>query len=306
MSCVFDARLGLQMNQIAAKKPEADTELDDQEMDSSLDRTPPGIQVIQADKYDSEPQKLAVADDDSGEGGGELSDYPNTDYCENEEDSDEDESINLDAANYGFDPLDKYLLRKNKSSSPPNGTAKPIDMDYGNTKPEPRDATDRLIVRPKQEVWERRRGRILMEGFVEEPISNELDPFSEGTDSPKCFSRTKSLTDEDLDELKGCLDLGFGFNYEEIPELCNTLPALELCYSISQRFQDEQQRTPSSTTDTGMSSSPVDACSNSASSCSQSPIANWKISSPGDCPEQVKARLKFWAQAVACTVRLCS
>jgi hypothetical protein len=203
MSCVFDTRLGLQMNQIAAKKPEADTELDDQEMDSSLDRTPPGIQVIQADKYDSEPQKLAVADDDSGEGGGELSDYPNTDYCENEEDSDEDESINLDAANYGFDPLDKYLLRKNKSSSPPNGTAKPIDMDYGNTKPEPRDATDRLIVRPKQEVWERRRGRILMEGFVEEPISNELDPFSEGTDSPKCFSRTKSLTDEDLDELKG-------------------------------------------------------------------------------------------------------
>ncbi|KAI5314233.1 hypothetical protein L3X38_043409 [Prunus dulcis] len=35
----------------------------------------------------------------------------------------------------------------------------------------------------------------------------------------------QSLTDEDLDELKGCLDLGFGFSYEEIPELCNTLPA---------------------------------------------------------------------------------
>jgi hypothetical protein len=26
----------------------------------------------------------------------------------------------------------------------------------------------------------------------------------------------------------------------------------------------------------------------------------------GDHPEDVKARLKYWAQAVACTVRLCS
>lgn len=26
----------------------------------------------------------------------------------------------------------------------------------------------------------------------------------------------------------------------------------------------------------------------------------------GDHPEDVKARLKFWAQAVACTVRLCN
>ncbi|KAJ0703129.1 hypothetical protein HanPI659440_Chr14g0547511 [Helianthus annuus] len=26
----------------------------------------------------------------------------------------------------------------------------------------------------------------------------------------------------------------------------------------------------------------------------------------GDRPEDVKARLKYWAQAVACTVRLCN
>ncbi|KAE8704555.1 GLUTATHIONE PEROXIDASE 2 family protein [Hibiscus syriacus] len=62
------------------------------------------------------------------------------------------------------------------------------------------------------------------------------------------LKRTKSLTGEDLDELKGCLDLGFGFSYDEIPELCNTLPALELCYSTS----------PTNTT-----------------------LANWKISTPG-------------------------
>ncbi|KAL4555330.1 hypothetical protein LXL04_037947 [Taraxacum kok-saghyz] len=60
----------------------------------------------------------------------------------------------------------------------------------------------------------------LKEGYVERSDDDEL-------------VRAKSLTDEDLDELKGCLDLGFGFSYNEIPELCNTLPTLELCYSMS-------------------------------------------------------------------------
>jgi len=106
------------------------------------------------------------------------------------------------------------------------------------------------------------------------------------------LGRTKSLTDEDLEELKGCLDLGFGFHYDEIPELCNTLPALELCYSMSQKFLDDQQKSPESSPESGSPPS--------------GPIANWKISSPGDHPEDVKARLKFWAQAVACTVKLCS
>ncbi|THU67678.1 hypothetical protein C4D60_Mb05t27230 [Musa balbisiana] len=104
---------------------------------------------------------------------------------------------------------------------------------------------------------------------------------------PGWFARTRSLTDEDLEELKGCLDLGFGFSYEEIPGLCNTLPALELCYSLCQsvRLNDHPDRYPSP---------------------SSSPAANWRFSSPGDDPDEVKARLKYWAQAVACTVRLCS
>ncbi|TXG72863.1 hypothetical protein EZV62_001442 [Acer yangbiense] len=115
----------------------------------------------------------------------------------------------------------------------------------------------------------KKKNQVLLEGYVE-------------TDSEDDLKRTKSLTDDDLDELKGCLDLGFGFSYDEIPELCNTLPALELCYSMSQKFTDDHHNS------------------------SDSPIANWKISSPGDHPEDVKARLKFWAQAVACTVKLCS
>ncbi|CAJ1977792.1 unnamed protein product [Sphenostylis stenocarpa] len=122
--------------------------------------------------------------------------------------------------------------------------------------------------RSRAEKKSEKKKQVLLEGYVEEDLA-----------------RTKSLTDEDLEELKGCLDLGFGFSYDEIPELCNTLPALELCYSMSQKFMDNSPPSPHS-----LSTS----------------IANWKISSPGDHPEDVKARLKFWAQAVACTVKLCS
>ncbi|XP_066315568.1 uncharacterized protein [Miscanthus floridulus] len=103
-------------------------------------------------------------------------------------------------------------------------------------------------------------------------------------------ARTKSLTEDDLDDLKGCLDLGFGFAYSEIPELCGTLPALDLCYSMTRRFLDEQ-RPPGQELEEEPASPP---------------LPNWRISGPGDDPEEVKARLKYWAQAVACTVKLCS
>ncbi|KAG7013888.1 hypothetical protein SDJN02_24057, partial [Cucurbita argyrosperma subsp. argyrosperma] len=136
----------------------------------------------------------------------------------------------------------------------------------------------------------KKKNQILLEGFVEDSDEENL-------------TRTKSLTDDDLEELKGCVDLGFAFCYDEIPELCNTLPALELCYSMSQKFLDEHQKVPEHS---------LPDLADSVSS----PIPNWKISSPGepfdsilnlgDHPEDVKARLKFWAQAVACTVRLCN
>ncbi|PKU80078.1 uncharacterized protein LOC110095703 [Dendrobium catenatum] len=142
--------------------------------------------------------------------------------------------------------------------------------------------------------WPQRRRKkgaaaVKLEGYVDEGES----PVA-GEDGGTTVGRTKSLTDEDLEELKGCLDLGFGFSYEEIPELCGTLPALELCYSMSQRFLDEQQQQRSA------------AGYNAVSAISPVRVANWKISNPGDHPDEVKARLKYWAQAVACTVKLCS
>ncbi|XP_010457696.1 PREDICTED: uncharacterized protein LOC104739135 [Camelina sativa] len=139
---------------------------------------------------------------------------------------------------------------------------------------------------------ERKKSQVLLEGYVETSASSSA--FSTDDDQKDDLTRSKSLTDDDLEDLKGCLDLGFGFSYDEIPELCNTLPALELCYSMSQKFLDDKHRSPDHSS---ADDSPV---------TSPAPIANWKISSPGDNPDDVKARLKYWAQAVACTVQLCS
>ncbi|KAJ4956542.1 hypothetical protein NE237_013325 [Protea cynaroides] len=157
------------------------------------------------------------------------------------------------------------------------------DEEVAEERSPPTDFRDR-------EPWSKKtkKNQVFLEGYVE--TGDEENHDKGGSNG---FSRTKSLTDDDLDELKGCLDLGFGFSYDEIPELCNTLPALELCYSMSQRFLDEQQKSPETSV---VSSATPETCSSSSG-----PIANWRISSPGDDPDEVKARLKFWAQAVACT-----
>ncbi|OWM87928.1 uncharacterized protein LOC116196884 [Punica granatum] len=146
------------------------------------------------------------------------------------------------------------------------------------------EGADQNVRCPKKKTTKKKKKQVLLEGYVE------------ATGDEDDLVRTKSLTDEDLDELKGCLDLGFGFSYDEIPELCSTLPALELCYSMSRKFNDESLKSPEAEVE-APESLPEPAAS---------PIASWRISSPGDHPEDVKARLKFWAQAVACTVRLCS
>lgn len=104
----------------------------------------------------------------------------------------------------------------------------------------------------------------------------------------------RSITDNDFAELRGCIDLGFVFTQDDIPDLRETLPALEVCYAISQNLQDPQAT--------------LLPCEDSGSPLPESPstsptISSWKIASPGDQPQQVKARLRHWAQAVACNVR---
>ncbi|KAH7295270.1 hypothetical protein KP509_27G040700 [Ceratopteris richardii] len=112
-------------------------------------------------------------------------------------------------------------------------------------------------------------------------------------------ARTLSLTDEDLEELKGSIDLGFGFSCGEECDLSGTLPALELYFAINRQYNESKNR-----------SSPVSPLERSvlygtlSEDSPKSPHnASWRISSPGDNPSQVKARLRHWAQAVACSVK---
>ncbi|KAB2094614.1 hypothetical protein ES319_A02G171400v1 [Gossypium barbadense] len=107
--------------------------------------------------------------------------------------------------------------------------------------------------------------------------------------------RSKSVTDEDLDELKACIELGFGFEFDSTEldqRLSSTFPALGLYYAVNKNYNDVVSRSvssPSAASDCDSIPSPVG-----------SPHA---IFDPADSPQTVKTRLKQWAQVVACSVR---
>ncbi|XP_010269831.1 PREDICTED: uncharacterized protein LOC104606375 [Nelumbo nucifera] len=106
--------------------------------------------------------------------------------------------------------------------------------------------------------------------------------------------RSKSVTDEDLVELKACIELGFGFDSDSPhldSRLSDTLPALGLYYAVNKQYNDSVSKSPSSST--------------AASECdASSPLGSpHTIFTPGDNPQLVKTRLRQWAQVVACSVR---
>ncbi|XP_004294800.1 PREDICTED: uncharacterized protein LOC101292492 [Fragaria vesca subsp. vesca] len=84
----------------------------------------------------------------------------------------------------------------------------------------------------------------------------------------RSLNRSKSISNDDLEELKACIELGFGFDSPEIdPKLRNALPALESYHALH-----KQQFSKS-------------------------------LSTERDDAEVVKMRLKQWALLVACAVR---
>nr|TKW32174.1 hypothetical protein SEVIR_2G152800v2 [Setaria viridis] len=83
--------------------------------------------------------------------------------------------------------------------------------------------------------WPRQVSRPVVVAASEEEGGESAGAATLGREGSGGMERARSLTVDDLEELKGCVDLGFGFNYHEIPELCGMLPALELCYSVSRR-----------------------------------------------------------------------
>ncbi|PIA26949.1 hypothetical protein AQUCO_08400009v1 [Aquilegia coerulea] len=133
---------------------------------------------------------------------------------------------------------------------------------------------------PRDIAWERRRRQILI---LQERRKNGIDD-----------SEATGISDEDLHELKGCIDLGFGFNEEYGHGLTNTLPALDLYFAVNRQFSPSPVSTPSGSSSGRRSSSFPSPKSDSDS---------WKICNPGDDPQQVKTKLRHWAQAVACSVK---
>ncbi|KAL8540360.1 hypothetical protein ACS0TY_001823 [Phlomoides rotata] len=100
--------------------------------------------------------------------------------------------------------------------------------------------------------------------------------------------RGRSVTDDDLDELRGCLDLGFNFDSPDLdPKLSSTFPALEFYHTVNRHYNSLSR-----------SSSATFSDSDTASIGSPASIVD-----PGDDPATVKARLRQWAQVVACSVR---
>ncbi|XP_051145005.1 uncharacterized protein LOC127260963 [Andrographis paniculata] len=128
------------------------------------------------------------------------------------------------------------------------------------------------------------------------------------------------LTDEDLKELKGCIELGFGFNEENGQRLCTTIPALDLYFAVNRVFSPSPISSPTGTGNGSSVSASASAPSLPAAAASGGPPPSitgrsssfgsalnesdsWKICNPGDDPQHVKTKLRHWAQAVACSVK---
>ncbi|XP_042035563.1 uncharacterized protein LOC121781923 [Salvia splendens] len=132
---------------------------------------------------------------------------------------------------------------------------------------------------PRNIAWERRRRR----RFVQQERR-----------------RTEDLTDEDLHELKGCIELGFGFDEENGQRLCMTLPALDLYFAVNRQFVTSPISSPGSN---ASAPSPGSEGLGTRSSSCGSDSDSWKICNPGDDPQHVKTKLRHWALAVACSVK---
>ena len=163
-----------------------------------------------------------------------------------------------------------------------------------------------------------------------------------GNHRSKNRNRSKSVTDEDVDELKGCIELGFGFELIDSPDhvvdqrLSDTLPALGLYYAVNKHYNDTVSNSKSTLTPCSSTASDSDTPSSPLGSPHHTLLGpgnlfieflfifaldtrfeyvyvyetmNIKLcvcllgKCEGDNPQTVKTRLRRWAQVVACSVR---
>nr|XP_043611704.1 uncharacterized protein LOC122583352 [Erigeron canadensis] len=140
-------------------------------------------------------------------------------------------------------------------------------------------------------AWEQKRQQMLIqERKREETIANPND-----------------LCDHDLNELKGCIELGFGFDEEKGGQnLTKSLPALDFYFAVNRIGSPTMS--PRCVSSSGSKLSGFGSSSSKSldeeRSSSVSSEDSWKICNPGEDPQQVKTKLRQWAQVVACSVML--
>ncbi|KAK3022550.1 hypothetical protein RJ639_047488 [Escallonia herrerae] len=105
------------------------------------------------------------------------------------------------------------------------------------------------------------------------------------------------VTDDDVEELKACFELGFGFDSNDVldSKLTSAFPALGFYCAVNREYNNIMSRSSSS-------SSPMESpkCDSPSSVSTGSPGS---IFEPGDDPKVVKTKIKKWAQVVACSVQ---
>ncbi|CAL0311174.1 unnamed protein product [Lupinus luteus] len=151
------------------------------------------------------------------------------------------------------------VLKKTKNNDPLRSRSRRITRGYKRWGVKNNPSDDL----ESENKWKKKEEEHLVEGFSGESDENEIGfkVITRAKGGKRCLCM-------DLEEVKACRDLGFELEHERM------LDNFSSYVSFS-----------NSTLDT--------------SSGGNSPIPNWKISSPGDDPKDVKARLKVWAQVVA-------
>nr|CAB3446538.1 unnamed protein product [Digitaria exilis] len=163
----------------------------------------------------------------------------------------------------------------------------------------------------REAKWEKRRQQILRRSSMVSVVRDKSAVHDERHHVVRSSSERamRCLTDEDLDELRGSFELGFGFDEETGgAHLRNTLPALDFYFAVNRQLSDPNKlRTLSSASPTStlsaVSSSSTLPDTPSPRSPSDVVDDGWKIFSPGDNPLLVKTRLRHWAQVVACSIK---
>jgi len=124
--------------------------------------------------------------------------------------------------------------------------------------------------------------------------------------------RSKScVTNDDIEELRGCFDLGFGFEPDSLdfnPSLSKTIPALDLYSAIHRQYSNHLSRTWSSTSERDVNSSTTTIVNKGTNFFTFLCLFDftlvltmnfWK----DDDGKTMKKKLKQWAKVVACSAR---